>query len=144
MKLLLDQNLSADAAVILRSSGMDASRAREVGFETAEDDAILEWCRMEGRIVITLDADFPALLALAGARTPSVGIRIEGLRDEALAALILRVVALTEADLHRGSVVTSRKRRSPFAGCRSSGRLTDPMSGTNSMPLLTRSRELQR
>jgi predicted nuclease of predicted toxin-antitoxin system len=42
MKLLLDQNLSADAAVILRSSGMDALHTREVGLETAEDDAILE------------------------------------------------------------------------------------------------------
>jgi predicted nuclease of predicted toxin-antitoxin system len=107
MKLLLDQNLSADAAVILRSSGMDAIHAREVGLETAADDAILEWCRIEERIIITLDADFHALLALAGARTPSVvRIRIEGLRDEALAALILRVVALTEADLQRGTVVT--------------------------------------
>ncbi|MEO8379701.1 MAG: DUF5615 family PIN-like protein [Acidobacteriota bacterium] len=107
MKLLLDQNLSADAAVILRSSGVDAIHAREVGLETAEDDRILEWCRMEERIVVTLDADFHALLALAGARTPSVvRIRIEGLRDEALAALILRVVALTEADLQRGAVIT--------------------------------------
>jgi predicted nuclease of predicted toxin-antitoxin system len=107
MKLLLDQNLSADAAVILRSSGMHAVHAREVGLETTADDAILEWCRVEERIIITLDADFHALLALAGARTPSVvRIRIEGLRDEALAALILRVVALTEADLQRGTVVT--------------------------------------
>jgi predicted nuclease of predicted toxin-antitoxin system len=107
MKLLLDQNLSADAAVILRSRGMDAIHAREVGLETAADDKILVWCRTEERIVITLDADFHALLALAGARTPSVvRIRIEGLRDEALAALILRVIALSEADLQRGSVVT--------------------------------------
>lgn len=107
MKLLLDQNLSADAAMILRSRGMDAIHTREVGLETAKDDAILEWCRVEERIVITLDADFHALLALAGARTPSVvRIRIEGLRDEALAALIARVVALTEADLKRGCVVT--------------------------------------
>jgi predicted nuclease of predicted toxin-antitoxin system len=107
MKLLLDQNLSADAAVILRSSGMDAIHAREVGLETADDDAILGWCRVEERIIITLDADFHALLALAGARTPSVvRIRIEGLRDEALAALILRVIAVTEADLQHGSVIT--------------------------------------
>ncbi|HEV7920354.1 MAG TPA: DUF5615 family PIN-like protein [Thermoanaerobaculia bacterium] len=106
MKLLLDQNLSADAAVILRSRGMDAVHAREVGLQAAEDDAILEWCRTEERIVITLDADFHALLALAGARNPSVvRIRIEGLR-EALAALILRVVAVIAADLQGGTLVT--------------------------------------
>jgi predicted nuclease of predicted toxin-antitoxin system len=107
MKLLLDQNLSAEAAPILRSRGMDAIHTREVGLETTEDDAILAWCRTEARIIITLDADFHALLALTGARTPSVvRIRIEGLRDEGLATLILRVVALTEADLQLGAVVT--------------------------------------
>ena len=107
MKLLLDQNCSADAAVILRSTGMDAVHARDVGLATAEDEAILEWCRVEGRIIVTLDADFHALLALAGARTPSViRIRIEGLRDEALAALIVRVIGATDADLQRGSAVT--------------------------------------
>jgi predicted nuclease of predicted toxin-antitoxin system len=107
MKLLLDQNLPADAAMILRASGIDAIHAREAGLEAAEDDAILEWCRVEERIIVTLDADFHALLALAAARTPSViRIRIEGLRDEALAAVILRVIAATEADLQHGSVVT--------------------------------------
>jgi predicted nuclease of predicted toxin-antitoxin system len=107
MKLLLDQNLSAYAAVILRSSGMDAVHAHEVQLATAEDDVILEWCRGQDRVIVTLDADFHALLALAGARTPSVvRIRIEGLRDEALATLILRVVAMTDADLQRGSAVT--------------------------------------
>jgi predicted nuclease of predicted toxin-antitoxin system len=107
MKLLLDQNLSADAAMILRSRGMDAIHARETGLETAEDGAILDWCRTEERVIITLDADFHALLALAGARTPSVvRIRIEGLRDEALAALIGRVIAHAEADLRHGAVVT--------------------------------------
>ncbi len=107
MKLLFDQNLSADAAVILRSSGMDAIHAREVGLEIAKDEAILDWCRTETCTVITFDGDFHALLALAEARTPSVvRIRIEGLRDESLAALILRVVAVTEADLQSGAVVT--------------------------------------
>ncbi len=107
MRLLLYQNLSAGAAVILRSTGMDAIHAREVGLEAAEDEAILDWCRTEMRTVVTLDADFHALLALAEAETPSVvRIRIEGLRDEALAALILRVVTSTEADLQSGAVVT--------------------------------------
>jgi predicted nuclease of predicted toxin-antitoxin system len=122
MKLLLDQNLSADAAMILRSGGLDAVHAREVGLATAADDVILEWCRVEERIIITLDADFHALLALAGARNPSVvRIRIEGLRDEALATLILHVLDLADADLQRGSAVTVtvtsiRVRTLPLAG----------------------------
>lgn len=122
MKLLLDQNLSAHAAVILRSDGVDVVHAREVGLATAGDETILEWSRVEGRIIVTHDADFHALLALAGARTPSVvRIRIEGLRDEALAALIFRVMTVTDADLLRGSAVTVtetsiRVRTLPIAG----------------------------
>jgi len=58
-------------------------------------------------VLITLDADFHALLAIAGARAPSVvRIRIEGLRDRALADLIKRVLAAVGDDLQRGSAVT--------------------------------------
>jgi predicted nuclease of predicted toxin-antitoxin system len=93
--------------MILRSSGVDAIHARDAGLATAADDTILDWCRVEERIIVTLDADFHALLAVAGARTPSVvRIRIEGLRDRELATLILRVIAMTEADLQSGSAVT--------------------------------------
>lgn len=53
MKLLLDQNLSAHAAVILRTGGIDAIHAREVSLATATDDAILERCRAEERVIVT-------------------------------------------------------------------------------------------
>jgi Uncharacterized protein conserved in bacteria len=121
MKFLLDQNLSAAAAEILRASGMDVFHAREVGLATAEDTDILIWCREKGRVLITLDADCHAVLALSGATAPSViRIRLEGLRDQALADLIRRVVDATVVDLERGSAVTVnatsiRIRRLPLA-----------------------------
>lgn len=107
MKLLLDQNLSAGAAVILRSRGMDVFHARETGLATAADGDILAWALEKGRVIVTLDADFHALLALSAASAPSViRIRIEGLHDQELANLIARVIHRVEADLLRGSVVT--------------------------------------
>lgn len=107
MKLLLDQNVSASAAEILRSEGMDVVHAREVGLARTEDSDILEWCRMNQRVIVTHDADFHALLALSSAETPSVvRIRIEGLHDAALVALIRRVLRSVMADLERGSAVT--------------------------------------
>jgi predicted nuclease of predicted toxin-antitoxin system len=107
MKLLLDQNLSAAAAEILRATGVDVFHTREVGLARADDPDILVWCREQERILITLDADCHALLALSGATAPSiVRIRIEGLRDEALADLIRRVIEATADDLRRGSAVT--------------------------------------
>ena len=48
---------------------------------TAEDVEILERDRQDQQTIVTLDADFHALLALSGAISPSViRIRIEGLR----------------------------------------------------------------
>jgi predicted nuclease of predicted toxin-antitoxin system len=109
MKLLLDQNCSAGAAEILRSSGLDVVHTREVGLATADDLDIIQWCRDENRIVITLDADFHAHLALTAARTPSVvRIRIEGLGDTDLATLITRIVGLYRDDLLRGTALTVR------------------------------------
>ena len=122
MKLLLDQNLSAGAAEILRAGGMDVFHAREVGLATADDADILIWCREKARILITLDADCHAILALSGATAPSViRIRLEGLRDQALADLIRRVVDATAVDLGLGSAVTVnatsiRVRRLPLGG----------------------------
>jgi predicted nuclease of predicted toxin-antitoxin system len=122
MRLLLDQNLSAAAADVLRSRGMDVFHAREVGLAATEDRDILQWCRMNDRTVVTLDADFHALLALAGSSTPSViRIRIEGLRDAELADLISGVIDAVRDDLERGAAVTVnaksiRLRALPLAG----------------------------
>jgi len=58
-------------------------------------------------VVVTLDADFHALLALSAAETPSViRIRIEGLRAQALTNLILTVIGELSEDLELGAVVT--------------------------------------
>jgi predicted nuclease of predicted toxin-antitoxin system len=107
VKLLLDENVSAGAAGILRERGFDVVHAREVGLAAVADSTILEWCLDSGRIIVTLDADFHAQLAMSGAREPSVvRIRVEGLRDTEMAALIEQVTALVSDDLVRGSAVS--------------------------------------
>ena len=78
-----------------------------IGYPTADDAAILEKGRDEGRIVVSLDADFHALLALSGAEDPSViRIRIEGLRGKEAARLIETVLSSGADDLERGAVIT--------------------------------------
>ena len=60
-----------------------------------------------GAIVVTLDADFHAILAVSGASGPSViRLRIEGLRAPELTTLIEKVVAEFQTDLQRGCLVT--------------------------------------
>ena len=107
MKLLLDQGLPRSAARELVGLGFDAVHAGDIGMATAADREVVEYARREAQTIITLGADFHALLALSNAVLPSVvRVRIQGLRGEELAALVERVVALCDADLRAGAMVT--------------------------------------
>jgi predicted nuclease of predicted toxin-antitoxin system len=107
MKLLLDQGLPRSAAKLLSEAGIDTIHVGEIGYSTADDASILERGRTEGRIVITADADFHALLALSAATAPSViRIRIEGLYGQKAADLIQAVLARCAEDLMKGAVIT--------------------------------------
>lgn len=124
MKVLLDQGLPRSAAERLRSRGIDAIHTGEVGLASAHDRAIIEWSDREGRAIVTLDADFHAILAISGRNQPSVvRIRIEGLDAGATADLIVAVLAQAKAELASGAVVTVsedrfRIRRLPLPGVR--------------------------
>jgi predicted nuclease of predicted toxin-antitoxin system len=112
MKLLLDQGLPRSAAKLLREAGIDAVHVSEIGYSTADDAAILQKGRDEERVVITLDADFHALLALSRATTPSViRIRIEGLYGQKAADLIQAVLTRCTEDVKQGAVITVQPRR---------------------------------
>jgi hypothetical protein len=59
-------------------------------------------------VVVTLDADFHALLARSNASQPSVIlVRVEGLKGEAMASIIGRVLASASIDLVDGAAVTA-------------------------------------
>ena len=107
MKLLLDQGLPRSAAEILRGAGFDTVHTGELGLARAEDSAIIEYARNDGRLIVTLDADFHALIALSGATFPSaIRIRIERLRGEAVAQLVQVVMRQCHDDLEAGALVT--------------------------------------
>jgi len=107
MKLLLDQGLPRSAAALLCEAGIDAIHVANIGFSAADDTDILQRAQEDERVVVTLDADFHALLALTEAISPSViRIRIERLRAQALTNLLLTVIGECEEDLEQGAVVT--------------------------------------
>jgi len=122
MKLFLDQGLPRSAAELLRAAKVDTIHAAECGLSTASDVAILEYARSKKQIIITLDSDFHALIALAEAVSPSVvRVRIEGLRAEAMTDMILRVLERCREDLIAGAMVSVtedriRIRNLPLAG----------------------------
>ena len=111
MRLLLDQGLPRSTVAHLQQRGIPSTHAAEHGLSTASDSRILERARHEDCVVVTLDADFHTLLALSGHAQPSViRIRSEGLKGEAVAELIGRLLPRIEAQLASGAVVTVNER----------------------------------
>jgi predicted nuclease of predicted toxin-antitoxin system len=107
MRVLLDPGLPRSAVTHLNKTGVSAMHAADVDLSTAADAVILDYCRQEGMIIITLDADFHAQLALSHAAAPSViRIRIEGLRGEAVAKVIAEVVQVCASDLEQGAMIS--------------------------------------
>jgi predicted nuclease of predicted toxin-antitoxin system len=112
MKILLDQGLPRSTAQMLAGTGVDAVHVGEIGLAAASDEAILEAARRERRVVVTLDADFHAILARTKAQTPSViRIRIEGLKAKQLSDVLLEIFAKTQQELDAGAVVSVTKQR---------------------------------
>jgi predicted nuclease of predicted toxin-antitoxin system len=110
-RLLLDQGLPRSTAILLNQAGWDVILVAEVGMSRSDDLDILQRARGESRICITLDADFHALIATRGERSPSViRIRREGLNATALATLLQAIWPRVEDALDNGALVTVTKR----------------------------------
>jgi predicted nuclease of predicted toxin-antitoxin system len=132
MKILLDEGLPSRAAALLRDRGIDAVHLTEVAEASTADHVILEEARNSGRIVVTLDADFHALLAVQGSASPSViRIRREGLSAEDLRDLLVHLLSDHEAALLSGVALSVRAH---LVGIRKLP-LTDTLSETDAPEL---------
>jgi len=112
MKFLLDQGLPRSTVQHLQTLGVQAEHVGALGLAMATDEVILAVGCARGAIVVTLDADFHAILARSGAAQPSViRIRIQGLNGEDVARVINQVAHAIETDLLAGAAVTVTERR---------------------------------
>jgi predicted nuclease of predicted toxin-antitoxin system len=112
MNLLLDQGLPRSTVQHLAGMGIAAEHIGDLGMARAADVDILDVARRRQAVVVTLDADFHALLATSHATGPSVvRIRIEGLKGEQLAVLLARVLAAAGTEIAAGAVVSVTARR---------------------------------
>ena len=110
--LVLDQGIPRDAAGKLRELGYECIHVGEVGMSTATDEEILRFAFAKSAVVVTLDADFHAILAVSGAAGPSViRVRLQSLRASEISECV-RVVSLRFAsELKAGSLVTVKARK---------------------------------
>ena len=107
MKFLVDQNLSPTVAALLTAAGHDAIHLRDRAMERATDNAVLDFARLENRILISADTDFGFLLARAGSTRPSFLLLRRGTERRAAeqAELILDNLGEVEDELAAGCVV---------------------------------------
>lgn len=105
--ILLDQGLPRSTATLLRSAGWDIKHVGELGMSRARDEEILRYARREGCAIVTLDADFHAIVAVENASGPTViRIRIEGLNGQAMTNLLTSMWARIEEHVARGAMIT--------------------------------------
>jgi predicted nuclease of predicted toxin-antitoxin system len=77
----------------------------------ASDDDILAYAARESRVVVTLDRDFPQIIAFLGAARPSIVlIREQRLRAPAVVEFLTSIWNQYEAELNRGCIVTAGAR----------------------------------
>lgn len=72
MKFLLDMPVSPLLLEVITACGHDGVHAFQIGLDRAPDEELLELARVQGRVIVTADLDFPRLLAHISAEKPGV------------------------------------------------------------------------
>lgn len=107
MKIVVDMNMSPDWVPWLGAIGHDAVHWRDVGAPRAKDATIMAWAVGDGRVVLTNDLDFGAILAATGATGPSVlQVRTEDVLPDSCGPRIAAAIVQFRAELHAGALVT--------------------------------------
>ena len=107
MRLVLDQGVPRDAAALLRSCGYDCTHVGEIGMSNAADEEIIALSLERSAVVVTLDADFHAILAVSGAQGPSaIRMRLQGLGAVEVVEVVRRVLASFAVELEGGALIT--------------------------------------
>jgi predicted nuclease of predicted toxin-antitoxin system len=74
LKVKLDENLGSRAIELFRESGHEVSTVSEQNLGGASDDGLIEACRAEGRVLVTLDLDFSNVLRFPPERYAGIAV----------------------------------------------------------------------
>lgn len=112
MKFLLDMPVSSLLLDVLQNYGHQGVHAHQIGKSRAPDTELLEIARLENRIIITADLDFPRLLALSLATGPGIILfRGGNYSDIEMCELLERVLeTIPPKNLENAICVVDKKR----------------------------------
>jgi len=122
MKFLADMGISPGTVDFLRRSGYDTVYLHEERLDRLPDPDILAKARREERVVLTHDLDFSELVAISGARLPSVvTFRLRDMRPANVNRHLQATVEQHREAMESGAIITVteglvRVRRLPIGG----------------------------
>jgi len=105
MKFLADMGISPRSVAFLQERGYHATHLCEIGLERMSDADILEKARREGFVVLTHDLDFGELIAISGAKLPSVvTFRLRNMKPNNVNHYLQNLVSRHKDTLEEGAV----------------------------------------
>lgn len=99
MKFKTDENLPVEVAEAMRAAGHDAVSVLEQDLGGWADPSVAEICRSEGRVLVSLDADFADVRAYPPQDYPGIlVIRLKRQDKESILAVVPRVLRMLQLE----------------------------------------------
>lgn len=112
MRLVIDENLSPRWCDYFAPLGITASHWRDIGNIGDADDTIFDYACGQGAVIVTQDLDFTRMLALRGARLPSViQLRVPCPVPELVGPLLLQILENHRTQLLAGCLISLESNR---------------------------------